>query len=172
MNKHKSDVFLFVALVLSFLFVALSFILIPIETDYFVGELSLMPFIAGIVFWVSLAAALIFLVTLSIRRRKFYSKYNLKENEKHKRIGLLCFFRNKYATAIDIMMLLSFVLLAVVFGFTGGRYYDGYIAIAISVFLVFMHCIFNGKLFFYICALRKTIRNNANKIKKGKDSCK
>ncbi len=172
MNKHKSDVFLFVALVVSFLFVALSFLLIPIESDKLIGELSLMPFIAGIVFWVSLVSALIFLVVLSVKRRKFYVRYNLKQNEKHKRIGFLSFFRNKFAAAVDILMVISFVLLVIVFVVTGGKYYDSYVAISLSLFLLFMHSIFNGKLFFYICALRKTIKNNAKKVKKGKDSCK
>ena len=170
MNKHKSDVFLFVLLVISLFFVSLSFMLIPVETDILVGELSLMPFVSGIMFWAFLILAVVFLVVLSVKRKSFYTTYKLKESEKHKRIGLMSFFKNKYAVVIDILMFVSFCLLLMIFIVTDGKYYDSYVAITIFLFLFFMHCIFNGKLFFYICALNKTIKNNAKKLKKGKDS--
>ncbi len=172
MNKHKSEVFLFIALVMSLIFVSMSFLLIPIETDVMVGDLSLMPFLSGIIFWVFLVLAAVLLITLSLKRRKFYVIYKLKQSEKHKTIGLLSFFKNKYAVVTDILMFMSVGLLLMVLVVTGGKYYDSYVAITIFLSLLFMHSIFNGKLFFYICALRKTIKNNAKKLVNGKGSCK
>lgn len=172
MSKHKSEVFLFVVFVINSVFVSLSFLLVPIESDKFIGEISLMSFIAGIIFWVSLITVLVSLIILSVKRRSFYKKYSLKLDEKYKRIGLLCCFKNKYAAVADILLIVSFVLLITALTVTGGKYYDSYLSIAFFVFSLFMHGIFNGKLFFYICALCKTIKNNEKKLKKGKVLCK
>ena len=166
MKQTKIDLALLAGVFLSFLIMSAAFLMIPLESEIMVGGLSVFSFAAGIMFWATIVLSAVFLVILSVRRKKFYKKYGLKLNNEIKRIGLFSFFKNKPAIVVDIVMVICLTALVTVFFLSGGTEYICYVFISLSVFTVTMHCLLNGKIYFYVIARRKTFENPANTTKK------
>ncbi len=170
MKQTKIDLVLLAGAFLSFLIMSAAFLIIPLESETLISGLSVFSFAAGIMFWATLVLSIVFLVILSVRRKQFYKKYGLKLNNDIKRIGLFSFFKNKVAIVVDIVMVICLTALVTVFLISGGTEYICYVFIALSVFTVTMHCLFNGKIYFYVDARRKTFENSTNTKKQVKES--
>lgn len=169
MKKQKIDLFLFVSLILSLFCVSASFLLIAIDSEKTVGSIPLPSFIAALVFWLFLVIAAVSQIILSLRCKKFFAKRNSKHKDKIYGIGLISFFKNKIGLVADIFLILCAVAFVAVFIVTGGIGFGCYIVITLLLLSLCMHSIFNGKLFFYICALKKADRKCEKKSnKKGK----
>ena len=165
-KKPKKELFLFALQIFSFACVAFSFLLIPIEFEKEIRGIPLTSFIAGVVFWGALVLASLIQIILVICRNKFFKKHNLKRNKKLRNMGVFSFFKNKIAVVMDILFIMSIIGLALVFALTESQGYICYIFVAIFVFLLFMHSVFNGKIYFYICALVKTFYISKKKQRK------
>lgn len=132
--KIKTNLFLLVMSIIGFLFVSVSFLLMPLNNDS-----SEPNMFAGVFFWCSLLISIVFQVILSFRIRKAN-----RNNTKHG-LGLLKFFQNKYAKISDVVFVISAIGLLVAMITTDGLGYSCYTFLAMTVFFFSMHCIFNGK---------------------------
>lgn len=103
--------------------------------------------LVGSTFWVSAIIGYLFVMLANIKRREFIiDKYdgNLSMNC---RIGVITFFDNVPATVADVTMISSFILLVII-NFTSMRYsFIVYVLLAMFVFSLNMHCLFNGRIY-------------------------
>lgn len=150
MKKQKTDYLLLGISVLGFLTMSVSFCLMPLST---------LGFLPGILFWAGLLLGAVLQLVLELRRRAFYKKYRADVRKMQKpRNGLLSFCSGPVATAADITTAAGLIgsLLALVL--TGGTGSICYVLIGLTVFAFCMHCVFNGRILFFL--------NNYHKIQR------
>ena len=171
MKRKKTDELLLILSVFCFLLLGLTFILMPIDSDATEAETSVITLVTGVLFWFSLVMGLVTQVILSVRRKK-----NLSVNRKDGlKIGFISFFKNIYATIADIGMVCSLIGLVITMIVTQSTGFLCYVFAGIFVFLFCMHCILNGKVFYYIShsnksSFKKRANNLENKGKEEKDN--
>lgn len=146
--RKKINISLFVISIIGFLLLSVSFLLMPLN-----NELSKPNFLAGILFWLSCVIGVVPQILLSLR---------INHNNSRHGIGLLKFFQNPYAIISDIAFVISVIGLIVAMVLTDGTGYLCYVFISMTVFFFAMHCIFNGKNYFYIHKKYFRVQKNAN----------
>ncbi len=140
--QNKTDGLLLCVSIAGFFLLSVSFMLMPID------QLGFLP---GILFWSGLIIGTALQIILEVRRRSLFSKYNIKRKTMQKpRNGLLSFACNRIATIADIALLVSLVASVPAFLLTHARGYVCYVCLALLVFSFSMHCILNGRIYFYI----------------------
>lgn len=148
-KTHVDKVFLGISLG-GFLLVSVSFLLMPMES---------MGIIPGLLFWGGLVIGIAFQIVLEVRRRAFFTTYNVKREKMQKpHNGFLTFGSNRAATIADIALAASAAATILAFIITKGSGYLCYIFIAIMLLSFFLHCILNGRNYFHI--------NNQAKIRR------
>lgn len=157
MSKQKTEYILFGVSVLSFLMLAVSFLLMPIESETTQDKISVIALIAGVMFWVSIFIGLATQVILSVRRKKWYSANRIKADKKEQKTGLISFFRNKYAIIADIASAISLIGLVVAMIVTHSTGYICYVFVSAFIFSFSMHCILNGKVFYFVTNQNKLL---------------
>ena len=142
MKKQKCmfwiSAFGFFAMSLSFLFIY--------QDIMYIGT-SIRKVIAGIVFWVMLIIGIAAQIMLYLSLRK---SIKADFTTKKRKIGLICFFSNRYAAVADLFMTLSVITLIISYAFTDASNYFNYIILSVFVFSLSMHCILNGRKFYYM----------------------
>lgn len=143
--KMKKQKYMFWISTLGFFVMSLSFLFMNQDILY----IGMMPriIIAGIAFWVMLIIAVAAQLMLCVSMREsIKSDFSTKK----RKIGLICFFSNRYAAVADLLMIVSAVILTVSFIFTDASNYFNYIILSVFVFSFSMHCILNGRKFYYM----------------------
>lgn len=103
--------------------------------------------LTGMLFWLFTITGYVTVIRANNNRKKFLSKKFGRDIQKDVRPGVLCFFSNRYAEVIDIMLAI-FATAFVVLLFT--RLKNTYFIIVILSFLIWaanMHCLFNGRIY-------------------------
>lgn len=157
MKRKQIDYILLSISIISFLLLAFSFMLMPIESKTFSGNLSIFSLIAGLIFWISLATGTATQIVLT-RHRKMWYVSNRVRVRKSTRTGVISFFKNAYATVADIALMLSLIGLIVVMVATHGIGYICYVFISLFIFSFSMHCILNGKNYYYVINKNKLLQ--------------
>ena len=161
MKRRKFDCIWFAISVVSFLLLAVSFLLMPIgETD---GGLTTYSIIAGVMFWSSLVLGTASQMILSHRRKMWYVINKVRRARHSRKIGLISFFENVYAGIADVTFIISLIGLVVVLIVTQGTGYICYILMAALVFSFAMHCILNGKIYYHIVNQNKILQAEKSK---------
>lgn len=165
MRKKRLDRTLLAGSITAFLVMAVSFLLMPVES---------VRMLAGGLFWMGLLTGLILQVILEIRRTSFLARYHIRSPRKWKdRIGLLTFGANRAAITADVALTISLVCLALIYWLTRGMSYLCFIFLAITAFLLCMHCILNGRIYFFVVnrteIQREVEKKNVRKIGKERD---
>lgn len=157
MSKQKTDYMLFGVSVLSFLMLAVSFLLMPIESENTQDKISATALVAGVMFWVSIVIGVATQVVLSARRKKWYSENRIKTDKKEQKIGLISFFKNIYSIIADIASAISLIGLVVAMIVTHSTGYICYVFVSAFIFSFSMHCILNGKVFYFVTNQNKLL---------------
>lgn len=167
MQKKKDFVFLIISIV-SFLILSISFLIMPIETNVGSGSVGAATIAAGTMFWAGLITGIVMQVLLSVSRKKW-----LAANNKIRRgikgepsLGMFSFFKNKIAMAFDISAFVGLAGLIISMIATNAAGYICYVFIALFIFSLCSHCIFNGKNYFYIMNKEKMSNDAAQKKQK------
>lgn len=150
MNKKRNSFFLIMS-VIGFLLMSVSFLLMPLNSDS-----SKSNVFVGVLFWCSLLIGVVSQVVLSSQIKRAGANNKC-------RLGLLMFFQNPYATVSDIALIVSVVGLIIAVIATNGLHYSCYIFLAMTVFFFSMHCILNGKNYYYIRD-KKIVPNVSNRV--------
>ena len=129
-----------------------TFLLMPIANYMQNGwKQRLVLVIVGILFWISFISGYALLI---ITIKKFKKLFNQESFEAESKLPkCFKFFSNTYAAIADAILIAVIVVLIVItiLGRMTGVF--PYIVLAISVFSINMHCLFNGNIY-------KTIRTN------------
>ena len=124
-----------------------TFLLMPMANDLAdrTGNWSIR--IVGALFWVFAIAGYGMVIVANANRKKFLNKEFGRDIQKNFRPGILCFFSNKIAKLVDIMLAIL-VVVFVITVFTRLKY-TYYIVIMLSclVWASNMHCLFNGRIY-------------------------
>lgn len=148
MKRQKTDRLLLTVSLTGYLIMSVSFLLMPVE------RLGKLP---GILFWISLALGAAMQMLLAARRRSFFAQYGVtpkKMQKKHN--GLMSFFSNPHAKLVDKLLPVGLIGTVLAFVLTRGTGYICYILIAVTVYLLCLHCILNGRIYVHV--------QNQNKI--------
>lgn len=105
--------------------------------------------IVGLMFWIGLAVGIALIFVLKNKTK------NCLDNEKS--VGLVRFFKNKYAICFDIAMAILLIASIIVI-MVQTESFIGSVVIALLVFSFEMHCVLNGKI--YKCLMKTGDKNN------------
>lgn len=124
-----------------FLMLGVSFLLMPIEGS---GAMQkTMSFLSGIVFWGSLVGGIISYICFASGIKKQIDPKGKPKST----LGLITFFKNKYAIVADLTMIVSFLGTIAVMLLTDGTKYICYLFVALFVWSFSMHCVCNAGVF-------------------------
>ncbi len=150
MKQRKLDIFLLCVSMGSFFLMSLSFLIMPITIPNI--EPQILDIIAGSAFWSFLIIGVAMQIVLA-RRRKAWSRRNhlwLNQKSLYSKVGMIAFAQNVFGCIADVMLGLSLIFLIIALVLTKSTGYICYIAFAIFVFAFCLHCILNGKVFYFI----------------------
>ena len=147
MSSVKKEIVILTISIISYFLLATSFLFMPLENE----QLQIM---AGVMFWLFLILGIVSQVLLAILFRQACSK-NKEWRIQKQRVGIFTIGKNKLSVVADIVLLISAVTFVVLMIFTRGTGYISYIVLTILVFSFSMHCVLNGKVYYYICERAK-----------------
>lgn len=147
MSSVKKEIVILIISIISYFLLAASFLFMPLDNK----QLQIM---AGVMFWLFLILGIVSQVLLAIWFRQACSE-NKEWCMQKQRVGIFAIGKNKFSVAADIVLLISAVTFVVLMIFTRGTGYISYIVLTILVFSFSMHCVLNGKVYYYICERAK-----------------
>lgn len=150
MKRKQVDVIWLVISIVSFFLMSFSFMLMPVETSSSFGEMSVVSYIAGIMFWLFLITGIVTQIVLFRRRQDWYVINRIRGNRICQKIGIISFFKNIYAIISDVVAVISLVGLIISLVATDGTGYICYVFISIFIFAFCMHCVLNGKNYYHV----------------------
>ena len=170
MNRKQVDSIWLGVSIFFFFMLAVSFLLMPLESETPTESLSIYTLVAGLMFWISIMMGIVTQCVLAHRRKSWHTIHRIKKARLSQRVGIISFFQNTYAAVADVFTILSILGLIIAMIVTQGMGYVCYILVCLFVFSFSMHCILNGKIFYYIInqdKILKTIeKERINSVKK------
>ena len=155
MKRQKQDQILLCISIACFFLMSVTFLVMPIETSQ--EKEKLINCLIGAVFWITMAAGIIMQIILARRRASWKKKNDICINNGYRpKIGVTAFAQNSFALVADILCAVSLIAFAGAMIMTKSTGYSCYIALSVLVFTFCMHCILNGRIFYYV--------QNQNKI--------
>ena len=158
MSRKQVDAIWLGCSIFFFLMLSVSFLLMPLGGDAPTEEISSYAIVSGIIFWLSILMGSATQYVLAYRRRSWYKINRLRKVRTAQKIGLISFFKNTYAVVADAIAILSLLGLVIAMIVTQGTGYICYVFVSLFVFSFSMHCILNGKIFYYIVNQDKTLQ--------------
>lgn len=118
----------------------------------------------AIIFYIGLIIGIVTQVLLSKRRRNWI-KENKVSDEKmlDGRIGLLAIAQNRFALVADGACVVSLIAFIISHFVSYGLAYVGFVFLAIFIFAFCMHCVLNGKVYYYITNKRRLLKKERSK---------
>lgn len=171
MRRRKKDIILLCVSICSFFVMALSILIMPIETDNI--EPRTLNIIIGSMFWGFLIIGVTIQIILAQRRKSWIRKNHLRRNRSflNSKVGIISFAQNLFGCIADVTLGLSLIVLIVALVLTNSAGYACYISLSIFVIAFCLHCILNGKIFYYVQnqdkILSKIEREQQIKTRKG-----
>ncbi|MGN0142574.1 MAG: hypothetical protein ACI4AD_10125 [Roseburia sp.] len=125
-------------------------ILLMYFTDLLYGKsfYRILLYANGILFWITLTAFIFISIVIDVQFRR-----NTGKRAGRRLPGMFCFFQNRYAIFIDVLLILSIVLCVAVnvCGLTVQSQLLSFIFVAAIAFLLGMHGILNGSHYAAFC---------------------
>lgn len=150
MSRKQVDLIWLGLSIFFFLMLSVSFLLMPLGSEIPNESLSPYTLVAGLMFWTSMVMGIVTQCVLANRRRGWYTIHRIRKARSTQKIGLISFFKNFYAIISDVVATISLAGLVISMVVTQGTGYVCYVFVSLFVFSFSMHCILNGKVFYYI----------------------
>ncbi len=147
MGSRKEFLWLYISIG-SFFLMACSFLLMPINFE--TTNLQFMSYCVGIMFWVFLILGIVSQIILAKQRKNWFIRNRIRRFRTKSKSGVIAFVQNLPATIADITLVISIIALIVSIVLTNAMGYACYIFMALLVFSFCMHCILNGKIYYYL----------------------
>ena len=158
MNKKRTDVVWLGVSVFFFLMLSISFLLMPIEGGNPEKSLSGYGLAAGAMFWLSIIMMIVTQSVLARRRKSWCTAHRIRKSKMPQKIGLISFFKNGYAIIADVVTVISLAGFIIAMFATQGTGYICYVFASLFVFSFSMHCVLNGKVYYYIVNKDKMLK--------------
>lgn len=151
MDKKKVDVIWLCVSIVSYFLMSVMFLLMPLDNMVPSLRDSKATIIVGIGFWGFMMIGIAAQIILAMRRKAWYRSRHISERRSSvRKLGVISFGANVIAVIADIGALISLCGLIVSVIFTDAAGYMCYIFLAAFSFTFCMHCILNGKIFYYV----------------------
>ena len=160
MGKKKNLMLLYISIG-SFFLMSVSFLLMPI--DFATKGMEVLNFMIGIMFWVFLLLGIITQVILGRVRKSWFIRNRIRRFQSTGKIGLISFVQNLPACISDGVLVLSIIGLIISVVITNGIGYACYIFLSMTVFSFCMHCILNGKVYYFLTNQDKLLKTSQQK---------
>ena len=136
---------------------AASFLLMPINA--YEPGVTPVRVLSGSLFWLGMIVGVVCQIMLAKRLRQ-----PIREHEKasKRRVGVLCFFSNRFASIADLLLAVSLIALIVSFFAESALGYFNYIIRFVFILALSGHCILNGKMYYYINHQKRGANNEEN----------
>lgn len=150
MGRRKQDIVLLCTSVGAFLLSSLSFLVMPVPVPGIPPRTQ--SVLMGSVFWGFLIVGAVLQVILSRRRTAWIRENHLQRNRNfwNAKVGVAAFAKNRFGCIADVLTGLSLIGLILAVVLTKNVGYVCYIALTALEFTFCLHCILNGKIFFYV----------------------
>lgn len=150
MKRRKQDIILLCVSLGSFFLMSLTFLIMPITIPNI--EPRILNVIIGSAFWGFLIIGVAMQVILAQRRKAWIRRNHLMHDCKsiNSKVGIIAFAQNIFGGIADAILGLSLIFLITALVLTKSAGYICYIAFAMFVFAFCLHCILNGKIFYFI----------------------
>ena len=150
MQQKRRNIILLCVSIGSFLLMSLSFLIMPAKISNI--DSRVINVIIGSVFWGFLIIGVLIQVILVQRRKAWFRRNRLRRNplSLHSRVGIFKFAQNVFGCIADAIFGFSLIFLIIALVLTRSTGYICYIALSVFVFAFCMHCILNGKVFYFI----------------------
>lgn len=167
MNKKFNLVLLIVST--SSFFIASVMLTILRFTGQTMAERSALDFAFAIAFWIFLLIGIVGQIILSIQIKIWEKKYSQSQRLKDTlRPGIIAFFRSFPGILSDGAFLLALIIFIIAHIATDGTGIVCYICVSVMFLAFCLHCIFNGKNYYYIInrdTIEKIYKNKSQKRK-------
>lgn len=148
MKSKYSDLVWLLVSIFGYLVMSISFTIMPLIDQQASPFIDKLP---GLMFWSFLLIGAVSQIVLAVRRNKWLNANGIEGPSSAKcRIGLLSFMRNLPACLADGLFVLSLIALIIAVIMTDGMGYLCYVFLAFTVFSFCMHCVFNGKVYYFL----------------------
>lgn len=155
MGTKKAFVLLYISIG-SFFLMSCSFLLMPI--DFAAKGLQIVNLLIGIMFWLFLVLGITIQLILSKIRKNWFTKNHIRRFQCKSRIGLISFVQNIPACIADGVCVISLIGLIISVIITSATGYACYIFMSLLVFSFCMHCILNGKIYYFLTNQDKILK--------------
>lgn len=160
MGKKKEIILLYISIGCFFL-MSVSFLLMPI--DFATKGLQIFNLLIGIMFWVFLLLGIITQFILGHMRKNWFIRNRIRKFQFRSKVGLISFVQNLPACIADGIFVISLIGLIISVIATNGIGYACYIFMALLVFSFCMHCILNGKVYYFLTNQDKILKSSQPK---------
>lgn len=151
MYSKKNHMAYLIVSIVAFLVFSISFLLMPVEAEPMEQGTNVYTIVAGLMFWIGLVVGILMQVILSVLRRNWFSRNRVRlPLTNQPKLGLISFFKNKTAVVFDVMLIISIVGLVIAMLVTDAVGYSCYVFMTLTCFSFCSHCIFNGKIYYFI----------------------
>lgn len=169
MKRYQQDRLWLCLWICCYLLLSVSILLMAADATSARPDTALI-WLPGILFWLSLLGSIAIYVVLACRRRRWYQNSQARRGRFMRGIGIISFFKNRYAMVADVSMMASLCALVVSFWLTNGHGWVAYLCTAWFLFSFSMHCVLNGKIFYYVT--HRNVPSQTDKKQQGKSIVK
>lgn len=129
---------------------ALSIVLIPLYSMMGDEKGAPISYVGTVLLWIGIIGGYVSLFL-------FYRQY--KQLDVKGRIGAITFFKNIYASIVDLLLILAVVLIVVLALLNTGTVWIFSLLFGIVFLLVNLHCILNGRVYHTLLSKKRSGRN-------------
>ena len=116
-------------------------------------------FLVGALFWIGLIGLIVTAIWINTKRKRS-NGFKIANNGRRK-IGLIHFFQNNYATVVDVLMFIS-LLAVILLEWAAHKQSLAISTIGVFIFSFNMHCMLNGICYEYINYKVRRVNNHGN----------
>ena len=138
-----------------FTMMSLSFVAMPIANYVDINQQSVILSIVGTMFWGALAGGYAFLIKAYKNYKELLQSSLLQSGRKKSLPGFFKIFSNTAASIIDILLIVDIAAIALIATSESMNGFFTYIILAIFIFSIHMHCMFNGNIYNEMISVKK-----------------
>ena len=159
--ENRKNLILFWISVCCFFLMSALFLIMPL--NFATKQTKIIDLLIGVSFWVLMFAGIATQIVLAQIRKKWFIRNRVRRYPFTKTIGVFSFLKNLPGSIADGVLVVSIIGLIVAVFATDGMGYACYVFVALLVFSLCMHCIFNGNIYYFLTNQDEILQNVKSK---------
>lgn len=147
MSRKRDWMMLYISIG-SFFLMSVSFLLMPI--DFAAKKMPEGNVLVGVMFWATLILGIVTQIILGYTRKNWFVRNRIRRSHVKSKVGVIVFLRNAPACVADGLFAVSLIALIISIVVTNATGYACYVFMALTVFSFCLHCVFNGKVYYFL----------------------